>query len=198
MFACEKKNKEIIKLLLHKGVDVNRKDSNGNNALFYALRYHMDDFYFINLIVQTGIDINFNRGEALRMASRKGAFQVVQLLFKKGIRYEMRSKEGRTALQAACMFNPDPETIDDHLRTIRFLLPYYNIDVKDKYKQSALYHAIDYRNFVLIELLIDAGANINAKSKYDESLLEIALRRFDDGKDKRQLTRILQQAGLSY
>ena len=53
---------EVISLLLQHGVDVNHKDKDGWNALYFLCYYHRDKdnlIEIINLLIKNGIDVKW-------------------------------------------------------------------------------------------------------------------------------------------
>lgn len=84
--ATEFNNIEFVEMLLDKGVDINAKDSNGDNALMYAIRGNRMDI--ANLLIERGININErnkNNEDALQLELRKdGSATFVKTLLDRG------------------------------------------------------------------------------------------------------------------
>ena len=56
--ASENGNKDIVELLIEKGIDINLNDKLGNNALHFASQNCHKDI--VDLLIEKGIDINQN------------------------------------------------------------------------------------------------------------------------------------------
>ena len=74
-------NKEIVKLLIEKGIDIKKKDSRGNNALHLAsLHGHKE---MVEFLINSDIDLNEKDNDglnALELASISGHDEIVELL----------------------------------------------------------------------------------------------------------------------
>jgi ankyrin repeat protein len=56
--AAENNNIEAMRMLISSGFDINRKDSDGNNALHHALQSRSQNFEAISLLLQNNADTN--------------------------------------------------------------------------------------------------------------------------------------------
>jgi hypothetical protein len=99
----EKSRIDILKFLLEKGADMNLKDSDGWTALTWCSWSGMDTM--IQMMTETGkADINIpdKKGQtALMIASIRGNDEVVRILLEKGADRDLKSNEGKTALDIA-------------------------------------------------------------------------------------------------
>jgi ankyrin repeat protein len=80
--------KEIVKLLISKGADVNVKDKKGWTPLLLALLSENDNKEIIKLLVSEGADVNAKDSQTkripLQFAASKGDKEIVGLLISKG------------------------------------------------------------------------------------------------------------------
>ena len=85
--ASQGGHKEIVKLLIEKGIDINQINKYGSNALLLASwNGHKD---IVQILIAEGIYIfqtNRNGQNALHFASQRGHKEIVKLLIKKGLK----------------------------------------------------------------------------------------------------------------
>lgn len=91
---------------------------------------------------------------------RSNNIQVTEKIIKSGFNVNIRDDKGRTALSLAC--------ISGFNKIAKLLLKHYaNVNVKDINNQNPLIAAASYKgNLDTIQILVDAGSDINCKDKY--------------------------------
>ena len=154
-------NSELVKLLLAKGADVNKADSDGNTALHFAT---VENYLGITrlLLAAPGIQVNkVNKdGETpLIVASQAGDYEIVEALLAKGADVNKADKEGRTPLNRA--------SSEGHMKVVKVLLGARGIDVNkaDKYGLTALHRASMEGFWVVTRLLLSApGIQVNKEN----------------------------------
>ena len=113
MFAImEKKNIEIIKLLLEHEVDVNVFVNNGETALMLAI--YNENIKLTKLLLEYGADINISvkSGEtALMLAIYNENIKLTKLLLEYGADVNASTKDGDTALMVASINNNNIEIV---------------------------------------------------------------------------------------
>ena len=98
--ACCNGQKSIAKLLLERGgIDLNRRDAEGNTALHYACREGYRDLAVLLLEKGTDASSANNRGETpLHAAARKGNREILARLLDAGANPDATDREGCTPL----------------------------------------------------------------------------------------------------
>lgn len=109
-FACDRGDKEIIKLLIENGADVNLKDNLGLTPLFKYLSSQSKniDIEIVKLLFNKDTDINQanTKGEtAFHYACLKGNKEVVEFLFKNGANINNLDNDKSNAIHFASNTN---------------------------------------------------------------------------------------------
>lgn len=88
---------DFVAYLLDKGWDVNQKDTEGDNALYYAvIKNHID---MVKMLIKKGIEINGKGVEGytpLLFAIVNGCYRCGEILFRKGADANITCKNGDT------------------------------------------------------------------------------------------------------
>ncbi len=91
----------------------------------------------------------------------------VQLLLDRGVRTDLRNCKGHTRL----MFQRNPSQTmskERHLETVRTLLNHPGVNVNDSdpvYGKTVLHWHVASRDFSVVKLLVEAGADVNRRDK---------------------------------
>jgi len=91
---------KLIEYLIIKGIDVNLRDNDGNNAAFYAIGTHDR----LRILAEAGIDFNNrnNKGETVMIwSAKRNFFWTVETLLKLRADPEIKDNHGKTALDHA-------------------------------------------------------------------------------------------------
>ena len=169
MLASERGFCEIANLLLDMGAQVDLQNSNGISALMCSSNKE--------LAMEGGahVDLRDNAGmSALMFASKQGLFGVAKLLLDKGAQVNLRDNAGRSVLVWAC--RNLSEEIEDfgevysqyqynkHYEVAKLLL---ESGAKLDRSLIQLYMSACKRGDCgVVELLLDAGVEVDAKVKY--------------------------------
>ena len=151
---------KIMQLLLDKGADVNAEGGEYGTALQAAARGGRVEC--LQLLLDNGIDVNFEGGKygtTLQAAACGGQIGCIQLLLNNGADVNAEGGEFGAALQAAAY--------SDDGRSIEYI-EHNGADV------NAAVYSDDGRSIQCIELLLDNGADINAKSGIYGTALQAA------------------------
>ncbi|QSZ37446.1 hypothetical protein DSL72_008542 [Monilinia vaccinii-corymbosi] len=192
ILAAKWGSKAAVKCLLAYGANPNQCDEAGCTPLFAAAGQYESSLDVVKFLVENGADLNLASGD-LRCTPLHGAAQiptnsnVVQFLLSRGAATEVQNAHGLTPLYIAsrqnCVFS------------VKLLLQYgaivdsCNWDIKDrKYGETALIAAAYFdkgvaHNIHVMELLVQAGANINlrAGSTKHTALMIACLAGYDRG-----------------
>ena len=132
-----------------------------------------DDVAEVKQLLKAGANIEHAKtkfgGTPLVYACHHGHAEIVQVLLKLGAKADHVDNHGHTPLQVA--------SENGHSHIVNFLLDPSvkhkpNVDAADTYGQTALFLAVgapsnDHSRYIaVIKALIDAGANVDAKTKY--------------------------------
>ncbi|XP_063920967.1 ankyrin repeat domain-containing protein 1-like [Zophobas morio] len=163
-------NREVIKLLIEKGIDLNTQNGNGTTALQLAcLRGVYEN---TEMLLHFGASINIRDKKSdnpLHYAScfRKDNQDIIELLIGKGIDVNAQSKDRNTALHAACLQGvyKNAETLLDSGAWI---------NIMDNQKDNELHNALcsDEDNRDIIALLIDKGVDVNSENENSTTPLQ--------------------------
>ena len=126
IYAVMCRNKEIVKVLLDKGVNVNAQGRSNRTALIYAAMNRHQDTQMLEILINAGADLNIKDAEeytALRWAIIGKYTKLIHALIKAGADPNIKGSIGENALFPA---------LRNHL----------DVDI--------------------IQMLIDAGADVNA------------------------------------
>jgi ankyrin repeat protein len=103
MYACDKNNIEIVKLLIENGSAINIQNNDGFTALMYACE--KDNIEIVKLLIENDADINIQNNDgitALMIVCKKDNFEIAKLLIKNGADLNIQDGDGDTALMVAC------------------------------------------------------------------------------------------------
>ena len=140
-------------------VDLNIKDNEGRNILYYAV--YMQNVTLIKEILNKRINIKNkdNKGRAaIFLALNGGNIRIIKLLIEAGIDLTEADDKGITPLMYAIQKRNSSEVID--------LLISNNVnhlDDQDNEGRTALFYAIDNNDLGTIKLLIQHGTSLNIK-----------------------------------
>jgi cytohesin len=166
-------NPEIARFLINQGADVNAEDHLSRTPLMVAA-WHNANVEIFKVLVEAGALLNrrdLEGNSAVEIALKSDQSEEV-------LRYFLdvgstRTDEKRLAsdmLLAASVFTPRPEAI-------RMLLAGgASVNARGPDGQTPLMKAVAQNRSAVVEVLIDAGADVNAKDNKGVSVLDCALR----------------------
>ena len=158
--AAQNGYQSIVELLLEKGAEFDGQDHCGQTALYIAASEGHESI--VELLLEKGADIDGrdNDGEtALYIAAQNGYRSVVELLLEKGADVNARNLVGEPALY---------EYVGRDDGMLELLLRYgANVNARRRYDgATALHAAAKWGKKSNVQLLIDAGADLEAKKSY--------------------------------
>jgi ankyrin repeat protein len=189
----------LVQKLIDKGVDVNKVDKYGKNALLYATSYNHKDT--VEMLLRNGavVDMKNSYGEtSLKLAIFKGYIDIVKLLIEYGADTNAEGNKGVTALMAAAAngqeeivetllknnANPNLTAFGDNTvlmsavkypRIVKILIMHNaNVSQKDSFGRSALIWAVHNKNIESCKILLENGADPNLSDQKGETPLSLA------------------------
>ena len=158
----------IIKDLLDKKADINKKNKNEWTALMYAARYNPNPM-IADYLLLSGADASPNSAglTPVMLAASSGHADVLMAVLKRTDAVNAQTKEGKTALMYACENT-------QHLPVIRCLLENFaDINLKDQKGKAALMYALEkYETIDVPALLITAGADCASADNTGKTIKE--------------------------
>ena len=171
---------KMVKLLIGEGASVNLQSIiKGRTALMQALTYcHLD---IVKVLLSSGATEGINLQDssgfnALMIASGKGHLEAVKLLLSAGANTELKNRDGKTALMMA-----SKEGLHGSVRLL--LRAGATVDVQSKPGYTALILACGQLartsggiegQVKTVNLLLDAGANINLTTNEGKCAQDVA------------------------
>jgi ankyrin repeat protein len=197
--------RDIMMALAKYGADVNEEDSNGDTALRWAVTEEYLEG--VRLLLSLGADANlaidseahsiFRMIEGCEHQDSDGCVheEIVLILLEHGFDLSSQDQQGDTIFHLA---------VDgSHIRLLRAMLSRTTspdvLDINNGYKWTALHYAIyeprmhsTHQKLVMVSMLLEAGADINARTDDGYTALDLAA---EDGNEA--LVRLLLDAGAN-
>lgn len=170
----------LVRRLLERGADAAAREARGATALMLAAeRGHLEAAQL--LCPRADAD---ERGEALRHAVGEGRIEMMAwLLDEAGAALEYAGTDGKTPLTCATLGGHAAlaaellrRGADVEARSNTFL-PFEN---RDDFDWHPLHYAADRRHSLLVQLLLDAGAQVDAQTREGTTPLMLSARRGDE------------------
>ena len=160
---------DVVSCLLGLGAELNPKSNSGSTPLHGAAFYGHPAA--VKSLVEAGADVNaINSGgySPLLSAMAGGQTEIVQILIDHGADPDVTTRDGQTALMLAAQ--------SSHRELTESILSRNpDLEIADSYGRTALLlTARESGNAEIAELLIDAGANMNARDRFGSTPLELA------------------------
>lgn len=152
MMACVSLNSELVLRILKAGADVNRQDSDGNTALYFAIQDVKDEN-----------DVNQNESKIL---------EIIRLLKSYGADVNLYGSGSQPPIYRAVILNL--------LRCTKQLIDFEaNVNGIYQYNETPLHCAVEHNYTQIIDLLIKSGADINFRGYLNRtSLISVICEKF--------------------
>ena len=164
MFAAYHGHTETVRYLMdasHTALNLtNQKGEAQWSALFYAI--HQNHADVVQVLIDAGADIEAKdeRGcSPLHEACGSGELEIVKVLVKAGSGVSVTDNKGNACLNLAAQ--------NGHTETVRYLLCLPEVDVNQSVNNSgltSLNHAVSQKHSDVVQVLIDAGADVEANN----------------------------------
>ncbi len=159
MVAAKIGDLDLVRLLLSRGADINAKTGNGGTPLmFSAIRGNAN---IVRLLIDRGADVNavahFN-WTALMVASAKGHDEIVRMLLNNGANANVADVYGWTPLMRA--------VYENRFAAVAVFMENdaVELDAVDETGATALHHAAAEGRLEIAALLLEKGADLQAKN----------------------------------
>lgn len=152
------KDINIAKLLIKHGADVNTEDAEGETAIFCVKQLDI-----AKLLIESNADLTIKNDINNTALFSVHNTQIAELLIQHGMDVNAKNDHGVTPIYYAA----DIDLIDFYINNGADV----NFKTEDNY--IPLYHHTKFLNKDIVTLLINAGSNLNIKSKHGGSILSI-------------------------
>ncbi len=165
--AFAKHDKETVRLLVEHGANVNMEGTNSGNGLIFDVIFN-EDHDLLRMLLQHGAHQSPDRDGAtpLHRAAELGDAKAMRILLEYGAKVNETDRGSKTALMFAARdsaFIPGGQ--DSQEKAIKFLLAHgASVEARDATGKTALLVAVQNSQRTASRLLLDAGANANAKN----------------------------------
>jgi len=163
--AAKGKAKEAEKLL-KKGADIMWSEADGTTALHKATSHPE----MVRMLIGKGATVDAvddERAQPIHCASFRGHLESVKLLIDAGADCEARGPGGDSPLYLACCMG-DYAKKSERKGLVKYLLGKgVKVDAPDDMQNTPLAIAVENSSYEIVEMLVKAGANVNAKNKLD-------------------------------
>ncbi|MFC1603640.1 ankyrin repeat domain-containing protein [Planctomycetota bacterium] len=168
----------VVRLLIAKGADVNTTSKDGKHSLGdAALAGHEA---IIRLLLANGAKVNLRaegRGSAVHAAAFGGHNSILDIIISNGADVNTVSRNGTPLHLAASPLGSNTKAMDNRSAQMveKLIARGANVDAKHPQKGSTpLYGAVARGRYRTSEVLIAAGANVNATDNEGKTLLSLA------------------------
>ena len=187
--AVTKNDLKAVQQLLKEGANVDAQDARGRTALLAAVEgHHLES---TKVLLEAGADVNiqdYKQDSPLLLAGAEGTVEIMKLILQAKPDFTLYNRFGGTSLI--------PAAERGHVDMVKLLLnTTVDIDHVNHLGWTALLEAIvlsdgDPRHQKIVQLLVDAGANVHIADKEGVSPLQHARQ-----KGFQEIVKILQSGG---
>jgi uncharacterized protein len=165
--AAKSGDREAVRALIQKKVDVNAPDADGTTALHWAC--YRDDLESVNLLIHAGANVNLANdlgATPLWVASESSSAALVKALLQAGANPNLALLMGETPLMAASRTGK-AEAVD------QLLLKGANANARAARGQTALMWAVAQQHPEVVKVLLAKGADIHSRSEVWSQMMAV-------------------------
>ena len=160
-FAVRYEHTDLVRYLAGlPEVDVNHRDTTSDATVLHYAVNHRKKHTIVQVLIDAGADVDAqeNKGgrSPLHFACASGVLDVVKMLVEAGAGVCVTDSDGCTCLHYAARYG--------NIETVRYLvgLPEVDVNHADCHNHTALHKAVVKQHTEVVQVLIDAGADVNA------------------------------------
>lgn len=161
--ALRNENREIIRLLIDHGADVNAPRTDGWTPLNTAAHHGQSDV--IELLISKGADVKVYDSEPLRTAITQGRYDAARIMIKHGANVSGKNPydESPVLIASQCNNIPMAKLLIDNKA---------NVDIPNIDGKTPLFYAAYNGHLEMVKLLVSKGADVNTHAKDNMSILQ--------------------------
>jgi ankyrin repeat protein len=156
---------DIVKYIIEQpGVNINLKDENNRNALFYSINH----YEIMKILIESRIEMDVidKIGETVLLKPYL-SFEKIKLLINNGAKLNITNSLGETFLHLA--------TAKNYVILVKFLIDSgADLDIPDIQNYTPLLLSIETQLLYPFKLLVDAGSNLEVKNEDGDNALILA------------------------
>lgn len=176
-----------VRILLQAGADPNVKLGKNRTPIFYAAENGLLNIVKTLIEHKANVKIRLRDGEtSLSLATREGHSRIVKLLESSGVRADQRIRSlMKTGMLVKAVKSGNAEKTRELLRID------LDVNARDYCLGWTLLMNAASRGYAdVVKILVEAGADVNAKDKYNLTASIVA-----EGKHRQKIIRLLHKAG---
>jgi ankyrin repeat protein len=168
----ENQNKDIIKILISKGADINAGDKDGYTPLHYAVKH--TNLAIITLLLKKNADIHAVDSWGNTPLHYAAVYNqnpaIIGFLIENGANINAKNIDGSTPLMIAARYNSNPRVFTMLIKTGS------GLEDKDNGGRTSLHCATMNEHLSILKTLIGQGGDIHAVASAGQTLLHDAAR----------------------
>ena len=155
MIAAYHGYKDIVKVLLEKGADVNAKNDKDDTALMLLTAKEVTDIEIVKWLLEAGADVNAKNqygNTALIWATKNGYTEIVELLLEYGADVSIKNNKDEDALDFALNVKQDTKLYK--LLSKKYGTTHKTESIEQKETKSVLIEPLDKEEYINVNLVL--------------------------------------------